>query len=247
MGLALPAGYAARLLEEIDSTNEEARRLARAGVEGPLWIMAKTQTAGRGRRGRAWVSPPGNLMATLVMRPDCPAVAAGQLSFVAALAVADLIQGIDPRLEITLKWPNDVLVHDKKIAGILLESSSSPTGALEFLAIGIGVNLRHHPDGTPYPVTSLAAETASVPEPETALGLLAQGFDRALRMWRAHGFEPIRDGWLKRAKGVGRPVLVRLAEEELEGIFQGLDKDGALILQQPNGLTRLITAGEVFF
>lgn len=247
MAVTLPAGYTARVLGEIDSTNEEARRLAKAGTEGPVWIMARTQTAGRGRRGRSWVSPPGNLMATLLLRPDCPPIAAGQLSFVAALAVAELVQGVDPRLEITLKWPNDVLVRDKKVAGILLESSSRPSGALEFLAIGIGVNLRHHPDDTPYPVTSLAAQTARVPEPEQALSALAQGFDRAFRLWRTHGFGPIRDGWLKRAKGVGRPILVRLADEELEGIFQGLDSDGALILQQPSGLTRLVTAGEVFF
>ena len=136
--------------EELDSTNSEARRRAEAGEQGPLWISADRQTAGRGRRGRAWTSGEGNLAATLLLRPGTPAPVTGQLSFVAALATAEMAAQFAPQAAITVKWPNDVLGAGKKLAGILLE------GGADWLAIGVGVNLTSFPEGTKFWPLALA-------------------------------------------------------------------------------------------
>ena len=153
-----PAGYQLIRLEEIDSTNCEARRLAEAGEAGPVWIMARSQTAGRGRRGRAWLSAPGNLAATLLIRPARQPC--GQLSFAAALAAADVAEHFAPTAPVTVKWPNDVLAGDRKMAGILLESTG------DWLAVGVGINLVSHPETTEFPATSLAALGVAVPSPD---------------------------------------------------------------------------------
>ncbi|MBN9554147.1 MAG: biotin--[acetyl-CoA-carboxylase] ligase, partial [Alphaproteobacteria bacterium] len=149
-----PQGYGLRRYEEIDSTNEEARRLIAAGETGPVWLTASRQTAGRGRRGRAWESAGGNLAATLLLRPVGPQAQWAELSFAAAIATADMAAALASGARIALKWPNDVLADSKKLAGILLETGNGPKPAL---AIGIGVNLAHHPEGTEFPATSLAA------------------------------------------------------------------------------------------
>ena len=147
-----------RKYENLDSTNEEARRLAEAGEAGPLWIVACEQSAGRGRRGREWVSSRGNLFATLLLRPGRAADVCAQLSFVAALATGDAVASFAPSARIALKWPNDVLLDGHKVAGILLESAGSAGGcAVEWLAVGIGMNLANYPAGTDMPATSLAA------------------------------------------------------------------------------------------
>ena len=235
-----PQGYSKQVHAELDSTNEEARRLAEAGAVGPLWIMALRQNAGRGRRGRAWISPEGNLAATLLLRPDAPQAVTGQLSFAAALAVADMAAHFAPDAAIAVKWPNDVLADGKKLAGILLE------GGAGWLAIGIGVNLAGHPEGTEVPATSLAQLGIAVPSQDEALTVLAARFAHWYGLWMQGGFESLRMQWLARAKGVGAPIRARLPQETRTGVFEGIDASGALLLNE-GGQVRVIAAAEVFF
>ena len=242
-----PEGYALSHFDEIDSTNEEARRIASAGGKGPLWITAARQTSGRGRRGRVWESPVGNLAATLLIDPGKPASECAQLSFVAAIAAADMIGAAAPRADIRVKWPNDVLADGKKIAGILLESASNGAAAPQWLAIGIGINLKHFPPQTEFPAISLAALGVTPPEPREALTALAASFAKWYELWRERGFAPVRDAWLARAAGLGARIVARLSNGEATGVFEGLDESGALILREGQGRSRIIAAGEIFF
>jgi len=235
-----PAGYRRKDYAELDSTNEEARRLAEAGEHGPLWISAAQQTSGRGRRGRAWDMAEGNLAATLLLRPEAAPVVTGQLSFAAALSAAEMVQHFAPAAAITVKWPNDVLAEGRKIAGILLE------GGTGWLAIGIGVNLAHHPEGTAFPATSLPQLGIAPPSCDQALGLLAARFAHWYDAWMEKGFETLRAAWLKRASGLGAPITARLPNETRQGVFEGIDASGALLLNEGTGV-RAIAAGEVFF
>jgi len=240
-----------RRFEEIDSTNEEARRLGDQSAEGPVWIVAARQTAGRGRRGRAWESPSGNFMGTLYLTPRCGPREAGELSFVAALAVHEAAASLlSPSLrpELRLKWPNDLLHDRAKLAGILLESSGVAGAQVAWVAIGIGVNLATHPEGLEYKATSLAALGMSGVTPDDALAALDKAFEHWLGVWRAQqGFAAIREAWLKRAEGMGGPIVVRLSSGVLEGIFEGLAPDGALQLRLADGTLQLVSAGDVFF
>jgi BirA family biotin operon repressor/biotin-[acetyl-CoA-carboxylase] ligase len=245
--VAWPPRYALLELDEIDSTNEEARRRAAAGERRPLWIAAARQSAGRGRRGRAWQSSPGNLFATLLLRPERSTGECAQLSFVTALAVSDMLARFAPHVGLALKWPNDVLAGERKIAGILLESESGADGMAAWLAVGIGVNLTVYPEDTEFPAISLAAIGAAPPAPKDALLHLAARFAKWYEVWRAAGFAPVREAWLARAYGLGSPIRVRLANEEIMGVFQGIDESGALLLGLPGGATRAIAAGEVFY
>ena len=233
--------------DEIDSTNAEARRRAEAGEGGPLWITALTQTAGRGRRGRNWESPTGNLAATYLCTTDKTAAEAAQVSFVAALAVAELADACVGASRVALKWPNDPLVMGLKASGILVESGAFAAGGL-WLAVGIGVNLVHSPKVAERPATSFAEHMQnSPPEPREALNLLAAAFDRWLVRWQAEGFAPIAAAWTARAHGLGEPCVARLPGEEVHGVAEGLDPDGALRLRLDDGQIRRITAGDVFF
>ena len=242
-----PRGYGLKTFDVIDSTNEEAKRLAAAGEPGPLWITTGRQTAGRGRRGRSWESPTGNLFATLMIRPGRPANECAQLSFAAAIAVFDTVQHFSDEV-FKIKWPNDVLTEEgQKISGILLESASQGGDAPSWLAIGIGINLATHPDGTETPATSLKALGAAVPSPDDALLHVAAAFAKWYDAWQASGFAALRSAWLARAQALGQRVRARLATEELRGVFEDIDDTGALILRLHTGQTRRITAGEVFF
>jgi len=239
-----PQGYGLKRYEEIDSTNEEARRLAAAGEAGPLWLTALRQTAGRGRRGRSWDMAGGNLAATLLLRPQRPQGEWAQLSFVIAIAAADAVAGFAPEARVALKWPNDVLADGKKLAGILLETASGPAPAL---AIGIGVNLAHHPEGTEFPATSVAALSKTVPSADEALAALAAGFAKWYEVWQAQGFEAIREAWLARAMGLGTRIRARLATEERSGTFEGIDENGALLLNEGFGRASILPAADIFF
>ncbi|HJT41890.1 MAG TPA: biotin--[acetyl-CoA-carboxylase] ligase [Rhizomicrobium sp.] len=235
-----PRGYGHIAHQTLDSTSSEARRLAEAGEAGPLWISAEHQSAGRGRRGRAWDTGTDNLAATLLLRPKARASAFGQLSFVAALAVAEMALEFAPHAAISLKWPNDVLADDKKLAGMLLESGG------DWLSIGIGVNLAHFPRATEFPAIALAQLGIVPPSPQDALRVLAGRFAHWYDAWMHQGFETIRTAWLARAHGLGGPIRARLPNESHDGVFEGLDADGSLLLNQ-QGRMRTITAGEVFF
>lgn len=232
--------------DEIDSTNEEARRRAAASASMPLWIVAKRQTAGRGRHGRSWASLEGNLLTTLLMAPGRSAADSARLSFVAALAVRDMIATACPKESATLKWPNDVLLDRRKCAGILLETGGEKDGVLPWIAIGVGVNLAHKPDLASYPAAALS-EFSSAVAPQMAMERLAWSWSRWFAVWRDEGFAPIREAWLTHAANLGGPIVVRLHEVEDHGRFQGLDADGNLILARTDGSLRAISSGEVFF
>lgn len=233
--------------DEIDSTNAEARRRAEAGEAGPLWIMALRQSAGRGRRGRSWDTGTGNLAATLLMTSDRPPAEAAQVSFVAALAVADLARAYLPADRVRLKWPNDLMVASEKAAGILVESGRREDGRL-WLAVGIGVNLAHAPSDVERPATSFALNGASPPPtPRAALERLSEAFAGWLGAWEASGFSAVAEAWTVRAQGLGGPCVARLGTETVEGVAEGLDVDGALRLRLAGGQVRRITAGDVFF
>ncbi len=242
----MPAKFDLVAFEEIDSTNEEARRRAIAGARDGLLVWARSQNAGRGRRGRWWASPSGNLYTSLLLRPDRPASEAATVSYVAALAVADTVSTLLPSgVAVHCKWPNDVLVTGRKVAGILLESHGGGRGKIDWLIIGVGINVAHYPDATRSSATSLAdhGATATV---DRVLEVYASAIARWLALWHEQGFAPVRAAWLERAHGIGQAIGVRLAEQTFDGIFESLDDDGALILAEPGGGRRRITAGEIF-
>jgi BirA family transcriptional regulator, biotin operon repressor / biotin---[acetyl-CoA-carboxylase] ligase len=225
----------------IGSTNTEALGLARAGERGPLWVTARAQSAGRGRRGRTWISEPGNLYASLLLGDPSPSECAAELSFVAAVAVHDAVAecAISLASRLTLKWPNDVLINGKKIAGILIEGEGSA------VAVGTGINCVRHPNETAYPASDLAAEGASVPVEVLFLRLSATMM-RRLKQWdRGAGFEAIRGDWLARAAGLGGPIRIALPDGERSGRFETVDARGRLVLRLPDGAIETITAGDV--
>lgn len=236
------------VLDEVDSTSTMAKRLCAADAEDRTLVWAVRQTAGRGRLSRTWISPAGNLYVSLILRPEADATRATGLTFAAAVAVAEAVEALlGGQAPVRCKWPNDVLVGGRKVAGILLESSTSAAGLLDWVVIGIGVNVASHPpDGeTMYPATSLAAEGAAGVSVEQALNGLCRHLDLWLRRWAEEGFAAVRRAWLDRAYGLGAAIAVRAGDEAvLEGFFRGLDEDGALILDQA-GVRRRVTAGDV--
>ncbi|WP_340645788.1 biotin--[acetyl-CoA-carboxylase] ligase [Phenylobacterium sp.] len=233
--------------DEIDSTNAEARRRAEAGETGPVWITALTQTAGRGRRGRDWQTKVGNLAATLLFSTDKPAGEAAQISFVAALAAADLAETCLGPGAATVKWPNDLLIHGRKAVGILVESGPLPNGGL-WLAVGIGVNLAHAPQDVERPAAAFGEfMSGPPPSPRAALDVLAQAFERWRSAWEREGFGAIAKGWTARAHGLGQACEARLPNQTHRGVAEGLDLDGALRLRLDDGVVLRITAGDVFF
>ena len=243
----LPPGYALIALDEADSTNDEAKERAAGGAPDGTVVWARQQRAGRGRRGRIWVSPPGNLYVSVILRPACEARSVAQLSFVAALAVHDLVDGLLPG-RARCKWPNDILVDGGKVAGVLLESALALGGRVDWVVLGIGVNLASHPgiDG-PIPSTSVADAGASVLAPEDALPSVLAALAQHRREWETQGFAAVRRAWLDRAYGLGGPVTVTNGERRVTGVFEGLDEEGALVLAQPGGELLSIAAGDVFF
>ena len=242
------AGTRVVVLDLVDSTNAEALRRAGAGERGPLWIVAKEQSAGRGRRGRGWTSVAGNLHATLLMTdPSLPAVAP-QLGFVAGLALHDAAAAAASSLasRLALKWPNDLLCAGRKIAGILVEGEGDPLA----VAVGIGVNCHRHPDAAEFPATDFASEGIDV-SAAVLFDDLAAAMDVRLQEWnRGAGFADIRAAWLARAAGVGEPVRVRLSGRELAGRFETIDDSGRLMLRtgpgDGHGNLEAIAAGDVF-
>ena len=241
----LPHFYRLVAFDAIDSTNEEAKRRARAGAPEGLLVWAREQLTGRGRRGRSFASPPGNLYMSVLLRPGRSGVEAAQLSFAAALAVGEAAAAVlPPTARLCYKWPNDVLVDGRKLSGVLLESQAAGEGRLDWLVIGMGINLVSYPEGLEFPATSLKAAGAEV----TVDALLAAVAERFLlwhERWRAAGFASLREAWLARAEGLGGEIRVRLQTGELLGRFAGLDEEGVLLLDDATGRRR-IAAGDIF-
>ena len=242
----LPPGCRLVCYDSVGSTNDEAKRLARDGAAEGTFVWALEQTAGRGRRGRTWVSPPGNLYASLILRPDCPAHRAAQIGFVAALATGDALGAMLPRLgRIAYKWPNDVLVNGRKIAGILLESEMTALDKLTFLILGVGVNLTTSPRDMAFPATSVAEECDGEVVPAAMLEEFSGHFETWKKRWQTEGFAPVRAAWLEATTFRGEEIRVHLEAATLHGRFLDLDEQGALLLEA-DGEHRRIPAGEVF-
>ncbi|UZK66803.1 biotin--[acetyl-CoA-carboxylase] ligase [Sphingomonas sp. M1-B02] len=248
-----------RTVAETGSTNADVLELARGGAAEGLWLRAERQTSGRGRQGRAWVSPVGNLyVSTLVrLRPSDPAAAT--LALVAAVALEESVSTflfpgegrgstsgssqLGPGLrrgDVQLKWPNDLLVGSAKISGILLERAD------DAVVIGFGVNIAHKPDGLDRVATSMA-EHGVTPDPDLFAETQAEAFERWLSRWRGEGLGPVRERWLARAHPKGTALTARLADgSTIDGLFDGLDSGGALILRLADGTARVIHAADVF-
>ncbi|MDE0057187.1 MAG: biotin--[acetyl-CoA-carboxylase] ligase [Defluviicoccus sp.] len=227
--MSLPAGYRLVELRRIDSTNAEALRRAADGAPHGTVVVAADQTVGRGRRGRSWISAPGNLFMTVLVRPP-EGSAVAQLSFVAAVALGD---ALPPGTDFRFKWPNDVLLVGRKLAGILIEADGGAA------AVGIGVNTA----STPEAVRGSAADLACACDAPQLAGDVCGAFDLWYRRWLAEGFGPVREAWLRRAAGLGQEVATGSAR----GRFARLTEDGALVLVDASGAATEIAAGEVFF
>ena len=223
---------------ETGSTNADLIGAVRAGAGEGHWRRADRQTGGRGRHGRHWISPPGNLYASTIVRPHPGDPPIETLSLVAGVALVEVARGwareADERIR--LKWPNDLLADGAKLAGILLERAD------DAVVIGFGTNLAHHPEGLDRATTSLAAIAGVSADPALFLDDLADALARWLRLWREQGLEPIRRGWLAAAHPIGTALVV----SGREGLFDGLDADGALRLRRADGQVEHVRAGEVF-
>jgi BirA family biotin operon repressor/biotin-[acetyl-CoA-carboxylase] ligase len=243
---ATAASYRLVVRDSVGSTNEEAMGLGRDGDAGRLWVVAREQLQGRGRRGRTWSSPPGNLYASLLLIDAAPSEHLPELGFVAGVALVRALHDIlgnDPRLG--LKWPNDILFDGAKLSGILLESSLLPGGRTACVA-GFGVNCRSHPATLPYAATDLARIGTILDAPEDVLPRLSDAMTEMLQVWASGaGFAEIRAQWLKSALGLGEPIRVTLGSANLSGVFQTIDSRGRLILRQ-GANARAIEAGDVF-
>lgn len=245
----LPVGFVLHAFDTVRSTNDEARRLAEAGAPEGQVVFAREQTRGRGRYGRRWQSPPGNLYASVLLWPARPLGEAARLSLVAGLALAEAIERFaPPGLDLALKWPNDVLVGGAKTAGVLLESGTGPDGASTWVIVGTGVNIEHCPDDVPYPATALRREGfADGFGPVDLLEAYLERLADWLARWRADRWAEIRNAWRARSYGLGRDIRLRLAKEELSGRFIDLTSSGSLLLEQADGVRREIAAGDVLW
>ncbi|GJE28280.1 biotin--[acetyl-CoA-carboxylase] ligase [Methylobacterium organophilum] len=242
-------GHRLHLHDTLPSTNSEALRLAREGTAGPLWVVTKRQEAGRGRRGNAWVSPEGNLAASLLW--PVPGVApelVATLGFVAGVALVGALGDVTKSPDaFRLKWPNDVLAEGRKLAGILLEAEQLP-GGRRAVVIGFGVNVAAAPEGLPSPAACLRDHGGG--NAPLLFEFLSERFVEAARIWnKGRGFpEGIRRRWLERAAGLKQPVAVRTGSETLAGTFDDIDEGGRLVILAPDdGTRRTVTAGEVHF
>jgi BirA family transcriptional regulator, biotin operon repressor / biotin---[acetyl-CoA-carboxylase] ligase len=247
----VPPGYSLIWLDDIDSTNLEALRRAEKGLSEPTWIVAKRQTEGRGRRGRTWITSPGNLFATLLLQVPMPARVLAGLSFVAAVAVAhmlkQLVEKSSRQVDVRLKWPNDILLNNAKAGGILIETTGSGSRqGVNAVAIGIGLNVSSCPgEALAYPTTDFSRHGLNLSRDEV-FEQLAISFDHHLDLWQnGAGFASIRQRWLEFGPSVGQDLKIDSGGDVVTGVFAGLDQHGELQLQLPDGSQRLIVAGDV--
>jgi BirA family biotin operon repressor/biotin-[acetyl-CoA-carboxylase] ligase len=228
-------------LDAIDSTNEEARRRAMAGDAGRLWIAAEEQKAGRGRRGRAWISPRGNLHASALMIDPCPPAVAAQLGFVAGVALARAAKDLRVT-DVRLKWPNDLILGGAKCAGILVEGIGLGGGRTAYV-VGVGVNCVHAPEGLGYATSCLTGAGGQAVGAGEVLEHLVGRFDEALDVWRAgQAFDHIRTAWLDCALGLGERIAIHNGAGKREGVFESIDADGRLLMSSEHGLERIEAA-----
>jgi biotin-[acetyl-CoA-carboxylase] ligase BirA-like protein len=241
--IARARGVRLLALEAIDSTNDEARRLIETGERGPLWIVAARQTKGRGRLGREWISPPGNLYASFIFGDFSQTRLAPELGFVTGVAVVRALRATAGQRDFKLKWPNDMLFDGAKLGGILLEGVGA--GVAPLAIIGVGLNVSQAPEDMPYPARALAALGAAAPSAGAVFAAFSDALCEALDLWQGgEGFAAIRDEWLRSASGLGETIRVALTSEIVEGRFDTIDAAGRLVLETADG-RRVIEAGDV--
>ena len=244
--MILPPWFTLAEHDRLTSTNDEAKRMAAEdGAPDGSLVWAHVQSAGRGRQNRLWISEPGNLFCSVVLRPTCAPAKAAEIGFVVPLAGFDALASLSDGLALSLKWPNDILAAGKKIGGILMESSLRD-GAVDWVVAGIGLNLASHPDGTEFPATSLKAAAGVDAAPGAALAAFCSRFEHWYGRWREEGFAPIREDWLEKSHPAGTLLRVRRTGGDVSGAFHGLDESGALLLDRGGKIERL-DSGDVFF
>ncbi|MGE7369812.1 biotin--[acetyl-CoA-carboxylase] ligase [Neorhizobium sp. NPDC001467] len=234
-------------LDEVGSTNTDALAAARAGDQGLLWITARRQNAGRGRRGRAWTSETGNLYATLLLIDPAPIERTASLPLAVALAVRNAIAAVMPpgTPPVEVKWPNDILLERKKTCGILLEAEMLPDGK-RALVIGIGINIRHKPDSAQYAVASLE-DYGVMASADELFAHLYKEMAEVLESWNeGRGVADVTAQWRSVACGIGEKITVNLPDRSISGRFAGIDDKGLLMLDTGTELMP-IAAGDVFF
>jgi BirA family transcriptional regulator, biotin operon repressor / biotin---[acetyl-CoA-carboxylase] ligase len=253
---AQSAGYHLAAFDQIGSTNAEAMSRAREGERGPMWFVTSEQTAGRGRRQRAWIAPRGNLASSILEVVDVSPAVAATLGFAAGLALETALQkvsieaalrmGGSDQLKFSLKWPNDVLAGRQKLSGILLEAAAVAGDRLA-VVVGIGTNVIAAPEGTPTPATSLAALGVHIGA-EELFSALSDAWVEFRGIWdNGRGFAEIRTLWLARAAGLGERVAIQTGGQTVEGTFDTIDETGCLIVRTQEGKRMPIAAGEVYF
>lgn len=232
-------------LKEVDSTNDYAKKLIEMGYGEGFAVTAAKQTAGKGRRTRNWYSPIGNLYCSLIISSDCSTERMGQLSFVSAVAVIESIKHLAPAVNLSCKWPNDILVNGKKVTGILIENIIAENNS--FAVVGIGINLKEFPilENAKIPATSLSAEGFEI-EKKELLYTVINNFYNNLLLWRERGFLPIRHKWLANAFGLGSDIEIHMPNKKLCGRFGDIDENGAIVLINQSGDIEKIVSGEVF-
>jgi BirA family biotin operon repressor/biotin-[acetyl-CoA-carboxylase] ligase len=253
---AVSAGYRLAAFDSIGSTNAEALDRARDGERGPIWFVTSEQTAGRGRRHRPWIAPRGNLACSILEVIDVSPPVAATLGFAAGLALeaalrqvsveASLRSAGSDEMKFALKWPNDVLAGQNKLAGILLEAEAVAENRLA-VVVGIGTNVIAAPEGTPTPATSLKALGVDIGA-EELFGALSDSWAEFRGIWDSgRGFGEIRQLWLERAAGLGRPVSILSGGTTVAGIFDTIDETGCMIIRTSDGRRVPISAGDVYF
>jgi BirA family biotin operon repressor/biotin-[acetyl-CoA-carboxylase] ligase len=253
---ARSVGYKLAVFDSIGSTNTEAIACARAGEGGPMWFVTTEQTAGRGRRNRAWIAPRGNLASSVLEVIDASPAVAATLGFAAGLAIETALQKVSieaslrsagsEHMKFSLKWPNDVLARGQKLVGIGLEAEPVADGRLA-VVVGIGTNVVTAPEGTPVPATSLKALGVDVGA-EDLFGALSDAWADYRGIWDGgRGFGDIRSLWLERAAGLGQPVSVQSGASSITGTFDTIDDAGCLIVATADGRRMPISAGDVYF
>ena len=236
--------------DEIDSTNDEARRLATGGASHGAVIWAKSQAYGKGRMGREWVSENGNLFVTVLLSPDKPLAEFAELSFVTSLAVLEMLEPIvDNPAMLRLKWPNDILLNEKKIGGILLESFETENESGEkrsWVAVGIGVNVDSYPkENVRFPATCLTESGVQIISAKIVLSRFIHHFLERYDLWMSEGIEPVLEGWKEHAYRLGKKTEVRQGDVMIKGTFTDLRADGAMLLKDESGTMQELLAGDM--
>ena len=237
--MAVKSKWEHHIFDEVGSTNDEIQKYC--GESGKyIAVCAKKQTAGRGRRGRSWNSPEGNLFLSLAFEYELQR--AGELAFAASLSLLQAVKKIAPAADVKLKWPNDVLLNNAKMSGILLEK-----GAEKYMIVGVGVNVAASPkiENAVYDITSLADADIKI-KPQELLHLFMESFSQNLSLLQANGFAVLREKWLENAKNLGKEIIVRQNGTKEKGIFKGIDENAALLMETPAGVKKIL-AGDVFF